>query len=77
VLGIIVKVVVLAGMVPLVDAVLSQLMTPVAVNEDRRVLLRNLFYGAVVSRSSGLAMRTFVGLSPRSPRGREPSRIAR
>src|SRR2546430_9490061 len=47
VLGIVVEVVLLAGMVPLVDAVLTQLVSPIGANEDRRVLLRNLFYGAV------------------------------
>jgi len=47
VLGIVVEVVLLAGMVPLVAAVLTQLTLPVGANEDRRVLLRNLFYGAV------------------------------
>jgi len=46
-LGILIEVVLLAGMVPLVDAVLTQLMSPIGANEDRRVLLRNLFYGAV------------------------------
>ena len=46
-LGIIVEVVLLAGIVPLVDAVLTQLMSPIGASEDRRVLLRNLFYGAV------------------------------
>ena len=47
VVGILVEVVLLAGMVPLVDAVLTQLTLPTGANEDRRVLLRNLFYGAV------------------------------
>src|SRR2546426_5419557 len=47
VLGVIVEVVLLAGMVPLVDAVLTQLMSPIGANEDRRGLLRNLFYGGV------------------------------
>src|SRR2546426_12792958 len=46
VLGVIVEVVLLAGMVPLVDAVLTQLMSPIGANEDRRGLLRHLFYGA-------------------------------
>ena len=46
-LGILIEVVLLAGMVPLVDAVLTQLVSPIGANEDRRVLLRNLFYGAV------------------------------
>jgi hypothetical protein len=46
-LGILIEVVLLAGMVPLVDAVLTQLMSPTGASEDRRVLLRNLFYGAV------------------------------
>src|SRR5436305_13076081 len=46
-LGIIVEVVLLAGIVPLVDAVLTQLMSPIGASEDRRVLLRNLSYGAV------------------------------
>ena len=47
VLGIVVEVVLLAGMVPLVAAVLTELTSPVGANQDRRVLLRNLFYGAV------------------------------
>src|SRR2546429_5794397 len=45
-LGIIVEVVLLAGIVPLVDAVLTQLMSPIGASEDRRVLLRNLLYRA-------------------------------
>src|SRR2546426_7368900 len=47
VLGVIVEVVLLAGMVPLVDAVLTQLMSPIGANEDRRGFLRNLFFGGV------------------------------
>src|SRR3989442_7121519 len=39
VLGVIVEVVLLAGMVPLVDAVLTQLMSPIGANEDRPVML--------------------------------------
>ena len=45
--GVLVEVVLLAGMVPLADAVLMRLWAPMGVNEDRRVLLRNLFYGAL------------------------------
>src|SRR5436305_6243450 len=46
-LGIIVEVVLLAGIVPLVDAVLTQLMSPIGASEFRRVFLRDLIYGAV------------------------------
>ena len=47
VLGLVVEVALLAGMIPLVDLALSRVGSPAAVNDDRRVLLRNLFYGAV------------------------------
>jgi len=46
-IGAVVEVVLLAGMVPLVDRVVRGLATPGPVNEDRRILLRNIFYGAV------------------------------
>jgi DMSO/TMAO reductase YedYZ molybdopterin-dependent catalytic subunit len=46
-LDVAVEVVLLAGMVPLVDRVLHRLATQAPVNEDRRILLRNIFYGAV------------------------------
>jgi len=44
--GVVVEVVLLAGMVPIVDVIFGQL-SSTPVNEDRRILLRNLFYGAV------------------------------
>jgi DMSO/TMAO reductase YedYZ molybdopterin-dependent catalytic subunit len=46
-LGAVVEVVLLAGMVPLVDRVVRGLATPGPVSEERRILMRNLFYGAV------------------------------
>jgi DMSO/TMAO reductase YedYZ molybdopterin-dependent catalytic subunit len=45
--GVAVEVALLAIMVPLVDRVLSRLASEGSVNDDRRILLRNLFYGAV------------------------------
>jgi DMSO/TMAO reductase YedYZ molybdopterin-dependent catalytic subunit len=45
--GVAVEVTLLAAMVPLVDRVLSRLTSEGSVNDDRRILLRNLFYGAV------------------------------
>ena len=42
-----VEVVLLAGMVPLVDRVVRGLATSAQVSEDRRILMRNIFYGAV------------------------------
>jgi len=39
--------VLLAGMVPLVDRVVRELATSAQVSEDRRILMRNIFYGAV------------------------------
>ena len=47
VIGVVVEVVLLAATIPLVDRVLDGLATAGSVNEDRRILLRNLFYGAV------------------------------
>jgi DMSO/TMAO reductase YedYZ molybdopterin-dependent catalytic subunit len=47
VLGTVVEVVLLAGMVPLVDRLAGGLATEDPVNEDRRILMRNIFYGAV------------------------------
>jgi DMSO/TMAO reductase YedYZ molybdopterin-dependent catalytic subunit len=47
VVGAVVEVVLLAGMVPVVDRVVHALSTPGPVSEDRRILMRNLFYGAV------------------------------
>ena len=46
-LGVVVEVILLAGMVPIVELITRQLSSPALVNEDRRVLLRNLLYGAV------------------------------
>jgi DMSO/TMAO reductase YedYZ molybdopterin-dependent catalytic subunit len=46
-LGVVVEVVLLAGLIPLVDRVLHVLTAQPVVNEDRRILLRNIFYGAV------------------------------
>ena len=46
-IGIVVEVVLLAATIPLVDRVLDGLASAGTVNEDRRILLRNLFYGAV------------------------------
>ena len=45
--GPVVEVVLLAGMVPLVDRVVRGLTTSGPVSEDRRILMRNIFYGAV------------------------------
>ena len=46
-LGAVVEVVLLAGMVPLVDRVVRGLTTSGPVSDDRRILMRNIFYGAV------------------------------
>jgi Oxidoreductase molybdopterin binding domain/Mo-co oxidoreductase dimerisation domain len=46
-LALIAEIVVLAGAVPIVDLALNRLSSPAVVDEDRRILLRNLFYGAV------------------------------
>jgi DMSO/TMAO reductase YedYZ molybdopterin-dependent catalytic subunit len=54
-IGLVVEVVLLAGMVPLVDRVLHRLGTQTPVDEDRRILLRNLFYGAVGIALLGIA----------------------
>ena len=45
--GVAVEVVLLAATIPLVDRILDGLASAGTVNEDRRILLRNLFYGAV------------------------------
>jgi Oxidoreductase molybdopterin binding domain/Mo-co oxidoreductase dimerisation domain len=45
--GVAVEVALLAAVVPLVDRVLYLLASAGSVNDDRRILLRNLFYGAV------------------------------
>jgi DMSO/TMAO reductase YedYZ molybdopterin-dependent catalytic subunit len=46
-IGVAVEVVLLSVTIPLVDRVLDSLASAGTVNEDRRILLRNLFYGAV------------------------------
>jgi len=46
-IGVVVEVVLLAATIPLVGRVLDGLASAGTVNEDRRILLRNLFYGAV------------------------------
>jgi len=46
-IGVVVEVVLLAATIPLVDRILDGLASAGTVNEDRRILLRNLFYGAV------------------------------
>ena len=46
-IGIVVEVLLLAATIPLVDRVIDGFASAGTVNEDRRILLRNLFYGAV------------------------------
>ena len=46
-IGVVVEVLLLAATIPLVDRVIDGLASASTVNEDRRILLRNLFYGAV------------------------------
>jgi DMSO/TMAO reductase YedYZ molybdopterin-dependent catalytic subunit len=46
-IGVVVEVVLLAATIPLVGRVVDGLASAGTVNEDRRILLRNLFYGAV------------------------------
>ena len=46
-LGVVAEVVLLAGTAPLVDRVLRGFATPSPLDEDRRILLRNIFFGAV------------------------------
>jgi DMSO/TMAO reductase YedYZ molybdopterin-dependent catalytic subunit len=46
-IGVAVEVVLLAATIPLVDRVLDGLVSAGTVNEDRRILLRNIFYGGV------------------------------
>src|SRR2546421_4015594 len=68
VLGIVVEVVLLAGMVPLVAAVLTQLTLPVGANEDRRGFLRHLFFrgGGIAPVGVGYphVCRVFTALAP-------------
>ena len=45
--GLLAEIVVLAGMVPVADRFLSRLGEPARENAERRILLRNLFFGAV------------------------------
>jgi DMSO/TMAO reductase YedYZ molybdopterin-dependent catalytic subunit len=45
--GVLVEVVLLAVTIPLVDRLLDAIASARTVNDDRRILLRNLFYGAV------------------------------
>lgn len=59
VIGAVVEVVVLAGMIPLVDRVLHGLATSAPADEDRRVLLRNIFYGAVGIALLGIGYANF------------------
>ena len=47
IVGAVVEVVLLAGMVPLVDRMARGLAAEDPVSEDRRILMRNIFYGAV------------------------------
>jgi len=46
-IGVVVEVLLLAATIPLVDRVIDGLASASTANEDRRILLRNLFYGAV------------------------------
>jgi DMSO/TMAO reductase YedYZ molybdopterin-dependent catalytic subunit len=46
-IGVAVEVLLLAATIPLVDRVIDGLASASTANEDRRILLRNLFYGAV------------------------------
>jgi DMSO/TMAO reductase YedYZ molybdopterin-dependent catalytic subunit len=54
-IGVIIEVIVLSGTVLLVDNFARQLAAPTGVDGDRRVLLRNLFYGAVGIAVLGIA----------------------
>jgi len=58
-IGAVVEVVLLAGMIPLVDRVLHGLAAPAPANEDRRILLRNIFYGAVGIAVLGIGYANF------------------
>jgi len=53
--GVIIEVILVAGMVLVVDNIAGQLASAARVDEDRRVLLRNLFYGAVGIALLGIA----------------------
>lgn len=57
--GALAEVVLLAGMVPLVDRIVRGLATPGSVSEDRRILMRNLFYGAVGIAVLGIGYANF------------------
>jgi DMSO/TMAO reductase YedYZ molybdopterin-dependent catalytic subunit len=46
-IGVVIEVMLLAATIPLVDRVVDGLASAGTVNEDRRILLRNIFYGAV------------------------------
>jgi DMSO/TMAO reductase YedYZ molybdopterin-dependent catalytic subunit len=58
-IGAVVEVVLLAAMVPLVDRMLKVFATDGEMNEERRILLRNTFYGAVGIALLGIGYATF------------------
>jgi hypothetical protein len=71
--GVVVEVILLAAMVPIVDLITGRLSSPALANEDRRILLRNLFYGAVGIAVLGIGYATVR----RSPSPREIAPAAR
>ena len=54
-IGVTIEVIVLAGTVLVVDSIARQLASAAGVDDDRRILLRNLFYGAVGIALLGIA----------------------
>jgi DMSO/TMAO reductase YedYZ molybdopterin-dependent catalytic subunit len=76
--GVAIEVVLLAAMIPLVDRVLRGLATQGQVNEDRRLLLRNIFYGAVGIALLGIGyanFRRFATALAMKEGSREPTEV--
>jgi DMSO/TMAO reductase YedYZ molybdopterin-dependent catalytic subunit len=58
VVGLIAEIVILAGMIPLVDSSVGRITSGAAVDEDRRLILRNLLYGSVIVAVLGIGYGT-------------------
>jgi DMSO/TMAO reductase YedYZ molybdopterin-dependent catalytic subunit len=77
-IGVVVEVVLFAAAIPLVDRVLQSFGSTGTVNEDRRILLRNIFYGAVGISLLGIGyanVRRFATALATNEGSRAPSEV--
>lgn len=77
-IGVVVEVVLLAAAIPVVDRALQSFASTATVNDDRRILLRNIFYGAVGIAVLGIAyanVRRFATALAMTEGSRAPTEV--